>query len=146
VVDYWRDFARRADFNVMPNLDTKDELIIAKREARLNRKNEPRCGDYVIFADEIERRISHVYDKSWGDMSGVQTSDGRFGASFYLGDGYVEFSGGLYPSVKMETLTLTDNRWLGDIWIFHHDVHVAHNDVHFRIPFRIYKCSVNAPK
>jgi hypothetical protein len=130
----------------MPQLDAKDELIIAKREARLNRDPEPRCGDYVIFADDIERRISHVFDKSWEDMAGVQTTDGKFGASFYLGDGYVEFSGGLYPMVRMETLTLTRHTKPGIIWIFHHDFHTAGWAVHSEIQFRVYLCSVNAPK
>ena len=130
----------------MPNLDTQDELIIAKREARLSRAIEPRCGDYVVFADGVERRISHVYDRSWGDQSGVQTTDGKYGASFYLGDGYVEFSGGLYPAVKMTTLELTKETKPGGIWIFHHDFHTAGWGVHSEIQFRVYNCSVNAPR
>jgi len=130
----------------MPKLDVSDELIIAKREARLNRVTEPRCGDYVIFADGIERQISHVYDKTWNEMSGVQTTDGKYGASFYLGDGYVEFSGGLYPSVKMDTLTLTKETKPGIVWIFHHDFHTAGWGVYSEIRFRVYTCSENAPK
>lgn len=104
----------------------------------------PRVGDYVIFNDDVTRRISYVYGDDWEvDMQGVQTSDG---GSWYFGLGYCDFSGSLYQVVKTKTLTLTDEIRLGSVWMFHHGSHTAGNGISFQIPFRVYKCSENAPK
>ena len=125
-------------------LDGRDLAIILERRAVLDREHDFRVGDYVEFADGVTRRISHVYPRDWGaDWWGVQTSDS---GSWYLGNGYVSFSGSLYSSVPGRTLTLTEERRMGRIWVFHHDVWRAHNGVDADIEFRVYVCSLEAPK
>ncbi len=119
-----------------PQLDGRDLAIILERAAALDKEHDFRVGDYVVFADDVTRRISHVYPRrEWGEKWGVQTSDG---GSWYLGNGYVSFSGSLYPSVSVKTLTLTEERRSGHIWIFHHDLWRAHNGVDAQIEFRVY--------
>lgn len=124
-------------------LDERDRQIIWERRHSIELTEGPRVGDWVDFADGITRRVSHVYGEDWGDMAGVQTSDG---GSFYLGSGYVSFSGSLYVSVGMGTLSDTGEVRPGSAWIFHHDWHTAHNGVDVTIPFRVYRCTENAPR
>lgn len=123
-------------------LDQRDRLLLAQRRDALERNEGPRVGDYVDFADGVQRRISHIWGEGW-DRPGAQTSDG---GSFYLGDGYVSFSGGLHPLVPFTTLTLTEERRAGAVWFFHHDYATAHNGIGAVIPFRVYSCAVNAPR
>lgn len=120
--------------NRRPEPDERDRDIIARRLAALDQDQGIHIGDYIDFADGVTRRLSHV----WHDDYGVQTSDG---GSFYLGDGFVEFSGSLHRPVPHRTLTSTGERRPGGIWVFHHDWHEAGNGVHDVIPFRVYRCT-----
>ena len=122
-------------------LDERDEAILAQRVAALDAVEGPRVGDFVRFADGVERRISYIWPEAWDDetTSSVQTSDG---GSYYLGDGYVSMSGSLYTGVHGRTLTLTDEQREGSVWFFHHNQHVAHNGVDVMIPFRVFTCSL----
>ena len=117
--------------------DERDVAIIERRMAELDKQAGPRVGDFVWFADGTRRRIAH----DWGDE--VQTSTG---GSFYLGDGYVSFSGSLFPCVAKATLGMKlGGHECGSCWIFHHDSHCAHNGVDAMVPFRVFYCSERAP-
>lgn len=118
-------------------LDDRDKAILAVRVAAFGPTEGPRVGDYLDFADGVTRRISYV----WPD--GVQTSDN---GSFYLGKGYMSFSGSLYTSVPTETLTLTEGTREASAWFFHHDHRVAHNAVHVRVVERVWMSSTKAPR
>lgn len=120
-----------------PGLDLLDRAIVAQRLAKFNLRLGPREGDFVAFADGVVRRISH----DWGDS--YQTSDG---GSWYLGEGNTSFSGSLFSSVPGDTLTETGERRKGSVWIFHHDDWRAHNGVHTSVSFRVFKCSLPAPR
>jgi hypothetical protein len=121
-------------------LDDRDEAIVEQRTAALDQRTGPRVGDFVLFSDGIERRISEAS----GDR--VQTSDlsGLFSGRFYLGRFGCSFSGGLHPAIATSTLTDTGETREGSAWIFHHDQHRAHNGVDVRIPFRVFRCSLEA--
>lgn len=83
------------------------------------------------------RRISYL----WPD--GVQTSDG---GSYYLcQSGRCNFSGSLYVSVPIATLTPTQAQRWGWAWIFHHNRMCAHNGVTFQALFALYNCSAPPP-
>jgi hypothetical protein len=119
-------------------LDARDAAILAARVAAFDPTEGPRVGDYVHFIDGVKRQISY----EWPD--GVQTSDG---GSFYLGEGYMSFSGGLYTSVPTETLTLMEGTTReASAWFFHHDRWTAHNAVHVRVSVRVWMSSAKAPK
>jgi hypothetical protein len=122
-------------------LDDRDAAIVAERMARLNARPGPRVGDFVHFADGVERRVSHYWQAEPdidGWRAGVQTSDG---GSWHLGSEGCSFSGSLYPLVPLETLTQTEETREGSAWIFHHDYACAGNGVDFRVPFRVFECS-----
>jgi hypothetical protein len=117
-----------------PEFDERDAFILAGRKEELDKREGPRVGDWIRFADGAERRISH----DWGDS--FQYSEG---GSFYLGNGYVSFSGGLEPGIPADSLKLTSEVKDGDVWFFHHDYQTAHNGVPATIKFRVYESSVN---
>lgn len=122
---------------ITATLDERDEQLRAERAAAIATITKPQVGDFVIFADGTERRISHDWDE-W-----IQTSDG---GSWYLGDGYVSFSGSLHPTVPTDTLTDTGEQKEGRVCLCHHDVFRAHNGVDCMVPFRVWSCSVAAPR
>ena len=80
-------------------LDLHDSEILNARVTRLLYVESPKQGDFVRFADVVLRRISHVWLDENGSPDSIQTSDG---GSFYLGDGYLSFSGSLFTSVYYE--------------------------------------------
>lgn len=124
----------------MTTLDAKDQAILARRDGLyFNEKSGPKVGDYVDFANGVTRRVSHVWELDGG--LAVQTSAG---GSWYLGEGYCSFSGGLYRAVAGTTLTYTGTNRAGAVWFFHHDLHTAHNGVYATMPFAVYQCSLDA--
>ncbi|HEY4451022.1 MAG TPA: hypothetical protein VGN13_05460 [Solirubrobacteraceae bacterium] len=122
-------------------LDERDQEIVDTRMGLMNLDRGPRVGDWVIFADGTQRRISHDWRSEDGWDGGFQTSEG---GSWYLSVGGCSFSGALHPSIPKESLTDTGEMRDGQAWIFHHDRHTAHNGVNFMMPFRVFKCSLPA--
>jgi hypothetical protein len=118
-------------------LDDRDQAILSARVAAFDPTEGPREGDYVDFADGVTRWISYVWPND------VQTSDD---GSFYLGDGYMSFSGALYMPVPTKTLTLTETTREASAWFFHHDHRTAHNGVDVRVSMRVWISSAKAPK
>jgi hypothetical protein len=122
-----------------PTLDDRDLESFADRAAKLAVTLDPQVGDFIEFADGIMRRISYIWHLDDGNRA--QTSDG---GSFYLGDGYVSFSGSLYPGVPVSSLNAANLMGPGRVWIFHHDHHTAHNRVEFFVPFRVWTSCLRA--
>lgn len=127
--------------NVSPVLDERDTAILARRTAMLDADTDLRVGDFVRFADGTLRRVSHIWRDEQDRPESVQTSNG---GTYYLGDGYVSMSGGLYRGVPASTLSLTAESRDGWVWFFHHDWTRAHNGVDVMVPFRVYECSLAA--
>lgn len=123
---------------MITELDSVDAMIIKRCLVKLDSDERVRVGDYVIFTDDVVRRVSYVWRDETDAAFSVQTSDG---GSFHLGDGYVSFSGSLHPGVSPDTLTRTDDTRDGAVWIFHHDRWTAHNGIDAVVPFRVYRCS-----
>jgi hypothetical protein len=126
-------------------LDDRDQAIVDRRLARMDSIEGPRVGDWIVFADGVERRISHSYYVADGwDENTYQTSAG---GSWYLEEsGHCSFSGSLYPTVPGGTLTDTGELRDGSAWIFHHDWHTAGGGVDFRVPLRVFASSEEAPR
>jgi len=111
-------------------LDDRDVAIYVARAIRLRELAGPVCGDFVRFADGRLERVSNV----WSEV--VQTSEG---GSFYLGDGYVSFSGSLNPTIPITELRRTDEEMLGSCWFFHLNERRAGGGVEVEAPFRVYE-------
>ncbi len=118
---------------------SNDELL-ERRSRQCQEADRPSVGDFVIFPDPSvpsgfrEERIAH----DWGeDVDAVQTAPG---GSFYLGDGYASFSGGLSPAlVPTEALAATGGVRRGRFWFFSRDYARADNGVDVEAPCRVYR-------
>jgi hypothetical protein len=122
-------------------LDERDQAIVDERMALVDVEPGPRVGDFVVFADGTERRISYAWPAGDTFPASVQTSDLGAGR-FYLGGAGLSYSGGLHPGVIRDSLTDTGETREGNAWIFHHDQHRAHNGVDFKVPFRVFRCAL----
>jgi 3'-phosphoadenosine 5'-phosphosulfate sulfotransferase (PAPS reductase)/FAD synthetase len=92
----------------------------------------PRIGDYVRFQTGELERFSHDWDE------GLQTSPVWAGSHYLCSHGNASFSGGLNPSIRIESLTLTEESASGDFWFFHHNMAGAGRGIRFSIPCRVY--------
>lgn len=123
-------------------LDPRNMQIFLERQAALDEDTRPRVGDFVHFADGAERRISYIWRDETGAAFSIQTSDG---GSWYLGNGYVSFSGSLHPGIEPGALRPTGESKVGAVWFFNHDQARAHNGVDTYATFRVFTCSEPAP-
>lgn len=115
-------------------LDIDNEAILAERQVLLDQRQTIGVGDFVIDGHTL-LRVAH----DWGE--GVQLTDGRrCGGTFFLGDGFVDFSGGLAPGIKNKSRFLpTDERRLGSVWFFSRNYVTAHNGYDTHAKFRVWK-------
>jgi hypothetical protein len=118
----------------MRTLDAKNYAIVEKRLQRRANFSGPVAGDFVEMLDGSLERFSN----DWGDS--IQTTDGKFGSSFYLLDnGYASFSGGLNPAIDKNRIINTLELIEGRFWIFKDDISGAHRGIYFFIPAKIWK-------
>lgn len=103
--------------------------IVEERMAEYNKIEGPRVGDYLRIGEKYYR-FSH----DWTDR--LQYSEG---GSFYLGDGYISFSGGLEPPLPKLDLKNTGELRLGVIWVFKNNEWAAGNGVNFERKFRVFE-------
>lgn len=124
-------------------LDERDTAMLRERQEYLNGRTTPGVGDWVLFQDGTERRISHVWDfPEDRNLSGYQTS---VGGSYHLGPDYVSYSGGLYPCQSWGSLEPTDETRSGRCWFFHHNHWTGGNGIDVTAEFRVWRCT-ESPK
>jgi hypothetical protein len=111
----------------------KNIEILNERVTNFNNMSSlvPRVGDYLKLDKRQYTRFTHA----WFD--GIQA--GGEAGSYYLGDGYCSYSGGLTEIISYEKIKLTKKTKTGLVWFFNNDWHEAHNGVHFEIEFRVYE-------
>ncbi len=112
-----------------PQLDRRDSGLFLQKLVAWNKRRGPRVGDFVNMPDGRRMRFSH----DWGDD--IQISKG---GSFFLGLGYVSFSGGLEPAIDKAHLSDTGKTEDGSFWFFHHNYQTAHNGVDVRAACRVF--------
>ena len=116
----------------------KDAQIFADRVAQYNLQTGPRVGDFIKFPDGKYQRFTY----KWHDQ--LQAGASAKSGSFYLGEGYIEYSGGLNSGAKRDDFILTDETKYGDIWFFHNNHIKAHNSVHYQMAFRVFELKPRA--
>jgi hypothetical protein len=118
-----------------PIEDEHDAELVRRRMAILDARPGARVGDFVRFANGVERRIAYL----WKD--GAQTSDS---GSFYLSESGCAFSGSLHPPVPLQALVTTTERRAGTVWVFRRDIPRAGNAVTAWVEFRVFGCVLAA--
>jgi hypothetical protein len=128
----------------LEQLDERNAAILADRLAQLDAIQGPRVGDWVFFADDVRRRISYIWTDERCEALSIQTSNG---GSYYLGNGYVSMSGGLFPGFPPVLLEPTGETVDGWVWFFDHDHAGAGRGVDVQVPgFRVFRCAMAAPR
>lgn len=127
------------------DLDETNSKIRDERQKLLDEREGVRVGDFVRFVDGVVRRASHVWRRDDRSAEDVQTSEVSQG-SYYLGKGGCSFSGSLFNSVPATSLTRTEETKMGSVWFFRNGWVEAHNGLGTRISFRVFDCSLPAPK
>lgn len=120
--------------------------ILAKRTAKFEARPGIREGDFVRTSDGEYIRICAIWDFGSADQTPhVQTTNGRFGASYHLDEeGYLSFSGGLDRGLPMHLLRPTGEQRDGSCWFFDRGVPRAHAGVDVTIPCRVFTCDYTA--
>lgn len=127
---------RRAAMNAT-TLDAQDQDLLNARQRAIDGIGIPRVGDIVIYADHVERRISHNWT-DWGD--GYEATDS---GSWYLGPSVLSFTGdgpARHVPLPSETLTCTGETRRAPAWFFHHNVAGVNNSVEVTVIVRVYRC------
>lgn len=133
----YREMKQTATFSsgiakLLEIVDTRNAEILKTRQEYLTNRNEIGVGDFVLDGEKVLRVAHH-----WGDS--LQLTDGRFGESFYLGNGHVSFSGGLDPAIPIERFVATDEMREGACWFFSENHVRAHNGVHTQAQFHVWR-------
>lgn len=110
----------------------KNVEILAQRQRYLDNREGIQAGDLIVSGEKL-LRVAH----DWGDA--VQLTDGRFGQSFYLGQDFVSFSGGLDPSIDKTRFRPTGRRENAAVWFFSENHHEANNGYHTRAKFAVWE-------
>lgn len=114
----------------------RNVAIFNERVAAYDKKPGARVGDYLILPYGLCTRFTHKWDDH------IQT--GGNSSSFYLGNGYISYSGGLDSGVKLSDIELTDEVKSGMIWFFDKDISGAGRGVNFEMNFRVFKLKEGA--
>lgn len=115
----------------LASMAERDIQMFEERIAAFNKVSGPRVGDYLQLWDGSYTRFTHAWD------DGIQTGGG--GGSYYIGNGYLSYSGGLDPSVRYSLIQPTEETKTGTVWAFHNDHRKAHNGVYYQLEFRVFK-------
>lgn len=115
--------------------DAENENILVERQAILDTIEGIRVGDFVKCGDKIARVAHH-----WGDR--VQLTDGRYSGSFYLGRGYISYSGSLNSGIEVEKFHATNEVMEGNVWFFSQDHSMAHNGYYTKAQFKVWTLEV----
>ena len=103
--------------------------ILKERMAAFNKLKKAKVGEYLKYKGSYVR-FSHDWGRS------LQTTQG---GSFYLGKGYMSFSGGLHHGIDRKNLELTNQKRIGSVWFFDGDYAVADGGVYYKVSLRIWK-------
>ena len=125
-----------------PSQVDRNREILEKRIALYDRWPGIRIGDFLRFADGHFRRVAHIWRVGWEDdhseVESVQPSYIDGSRSFYLGDAYCSFSGGLLPSIPIAAFSATGEVKEGSVWFFKDNYVTAHNGIYCSAPFRVF--------
>lgn len=125
----------------MQTLDERDTAILNTRQAAFLACQEPKQGDFIRFADGTIKRIAHVWPDEQNRAEWIQPTDGKGDAgSFYLGEGYMSYSGSLNQGIDANRFTRANETMQGRCWFFHHDFARANGGVYVQINCPVWNC------
>lgn len=127
---------------MQPEFDARDQAILDARQAAFLAVTRIKVGDFVRFPDGSERRATYVWPDEQGNADGIQT--GSVYGSYYLGDGYMDYSGSLYHCQDARQFERTGEFKQGRAWFFHHDYHRAFGGIDVLVNCPVWICREEA--
>jgi hypothetical protein len=126
-------------------LDEKNKEILKIRQAAFLNRKVIKSGDFIHFPDGEYRRATHVWTDKNNQPEGIQTTiKNGADSSFYMGEGYMSFSGSLDPSIPYSTMTRTNATKEGNAWFFDHDWARANGGVYVKVLCPVWECSLDS--
>jgi hypothetical protein len=124
-------------------LSEKNQKILEDRAALFNKDPGPRVGDFIeLPVTDIRQGNMTRITYHWTDY--VQT--GGMSGSYYLSIlGFMDYSGGLDPGVKVQFLSNTGKTKNGSCWFFDDDLPRAGGGVNVQIPCRVFSLLSGSP-
>lgn len=123
----------------------RDPAVIAKQVKILNDRmkvyNEipgARVGDWIREKSGRMTRATYDWNREGQTDDIIQHSGSEYG-QFYLGDGYLSYSGGLDTGIRKNQLRDTGKMKNGEVWFFKDDWHTGGNGIDFMVPFRVFE-------
>jgi hypothetical protein len=113
----------------------RDFDLLAERVRKLNKREGPRVGDFVIMPDETIRRFTH----DWTDSLQTTIRQNAQGNVHLNQGGFCEFAGSLDSSLPIECIEETTETRLGRVWFFSNNIAKMHHAVHGLVSFRVYQ-------
>ena len=139
----YQDFLKQREMELKEER-RKNRPIVNANMRKYNKQEGVRVGDFVKSPNGKMYRIAYV----WRDKNGPfqwQIADPPMGGSYYLGPGYVSYSGsldsGFDEKTRFKNLGYKRN---GRVWIFRRNIAEADNAVEYDdVKFRVFKASKN---
>ena len=113
----------------------RDYALLAERIHKLNQREGPRVGDFVIMPDCSTRRFTH----DWTDSLQTTIRQNNDSSFYFSPNGFCDFSGSLDDSLPIEQIEETTETRLGRVWFFSNNVARMHHAVHALAPFKVYR-------
>ena len=108
-------------------MNEKNKSILDTRQAAILARSEIGAGDF-IRVDDVYLRVAYVWRDENNKAVHAQTTHERAG-SYYMGDGYMSYSGSLDHGMPTVSLERTDELKAGRAWFFSDDWPKAHNGI-----------------
>ena len=104
-----------------------------------------RVGDWIREINGRLTRATHDWNQDNETDQVIQHGGGEYG-QFYLGNGYISYSGGLDTGITKNTLHDTGEIKKGKVWFFIDDYHTSHNSIEYMVDFRVYEVINDIPR
>lgn len=123
-----------------PTFDQQDAEILAQRQESILARKGPIQGDFIRFQDGSLKRIAHVWRDENDNPEYIQPTYYDGDGSFYLGNGYMSYSGSLDTGIPWTMFAPTTETIPGHVWFFHHDYPRCQGGVQAKVNCHVWHC------
>ncbi len=120
------------------NKQLRQDAILAERMNKYNDIPGCRVGDWIREHNGHMTRATYDWNNLEETTDIMQHGGSEYG-QYYLGNGYLSYSGSLDTGIKKNQLKQTDEVKFGKVWFFIDDYHTANNSIEYMVPFRVFE-------
>jgi hypothetical protein len=122
------------------DLDTKDKAIYRRRNNAYNKREGIRVGDWIKHKNGKFDRVTYIWRDENDVVFQIQTGGNKYGR-YYMGDGYMSYSGGLNTGYEVPKTKFRKLNYLRDgmVWFFRHNHHIGGNGIETIMRFRVFE-------